>query len=125
MVVHYEATEGVVESANIAMAELARTRGKNMAERIRAIWEPVASALVQSSSHDLGPDQAALVDSLGSDFVGQTSDTGRIVSWGRNFGTWREFVVHSSALRTTLRHTAPYNKKPGSNPSERSATKVT
>ncbi len=93
MTVYYEAMEGVVESCNMAMAEIARTRGKGMEERIRAIWEPVANALAQSVRDDLGPAEVALAESLGSDFVGQTSDTGRIVSWGRDFGVWREFVI--------------------------------
>lgn len=98
----YDASEGVVESANIAMAEIADSVSApdDRVVRIREVWEPVANALRDSVREDLGtnwPDEAALADSLGADFVGQTSDSGRIVSWGEDRGAYRPFVIHPSA----------------------------
>jgi hypothetical protein len=96
MTTWFEVTEGIVEGANIAMAEIAKASGDDMEQRIRAIWEPVATALAASIREDFEhwPERIRLAKELGFDFLGQTSDTGRIVAWGRDHGPWREFQIH-------------------------------
>lgn len=101
----YEASEATVYAANVAMRETAES-GIGAAEksaRIEAIWRPVAQALTESIRPELPtnwPEQWRIAKSLGADFVGQTSDTGRIVSWGAELTvpdadfTWRAFVIH-------------------------------
>lgn len=100
----YDATQGVVEAANQAMREIADNASLETyekIERIHDIWQTVATALSDSIREDLDenwPEEAALAKALDVDCVGQTSDTGKIVSWGPDTGDgFRPFHVHETA----------------------------
>ena len=95
MSIWYNSTQEFVEAANIAMAMT--PDGEDHARRILNIWEPVANALAASIRDDLAvnwPAEASLAEDLGPDFVGMTSDTGKVVSWSVERSGWREFVIH-------------------------------
>lgn len=95
----YDATEEAVKAANIAMAEIGSSIPYNAdsVAQLQAIKEAVANALCVTVCDDFQrnwPDEVELALSLGRDFIGQTSDTGRIVSWGPEEGPFRPFVIH-------------------------------
>ena len=99
----YDATQGVVEAANSAMREIADNRlleADEKIDRIHDIWQSVATALCDSIREDLDenwPEEAALAKALDTDCVGQTSDTGKIVSWGPDMGDgFRPFYIHET-----------------------------
>ncbi|TAL80719.1 MAG: hypothetical protein EPN77_19465 [Candidimonas sp.] len=92
----YSATAGIVEAANIAMAEIAAGHADGKEDKIRAVWEPVANALNNSIPEEFERDWPELYDiaeKVGPDFVGVTSDTRHVVTWGADNGTYREFVI--------------------------------
>ena len=99
MTTWYEASQGVVEAANNAMGEVAAGSGdhNDKVERIRAIWEPIALALCESCRGDLDEDEVALAKRLDTDFVGMTSDTRKMVSWGTDGQYFRPFHIHEFA----------------------------
>ncbi len=86
----YEAHQNNVEATNNAMAEYE-------GDDIRAIWEPTANALLDSIPDDFETnwvEEFELAKSLGPDFVGVTSDTRKVVSWGADNGKYRELIIH-------------------------------
>jgi hypothetical protein len=91
----YNASQGVVEAANTAMREIASGSmdADERVVRITDVWLPVAEALVDSIPDEMSDEMAALAEALGPDFVGVTSDTRRVVSWGAAHRRWREFVI--------------------------------
>lgn len=97
MTTWYDAQEQIVASANSAMAEIADAGyDPDMREKMRKVWEPVAAALQESIPEDFEqkwPELSALADDAGADFIGVTSDTRRVVAWGKSRPDHREFVI--------------------------------
>lgn len=97
----HSATEATIFAANLAMREIAESDldVREKVARIEAIWRPVALALTENIRPDLPtawPAEWALAKRLGVDFLGQTSDSGRVVSWGEATVFYRPFVIHAS-----------------------------
>ena len=89
MTTWYNASQGVVEAANMAMSEADD-------DTLDTIWRPVAEALLASIPEDFQrdwPELAQLADDAGPDFVGVTSDTRRVVVWGERHLWGREFSI--------------------------------
>lgn len=103
MTTRYDAMQGIVEASNIAMRETLSGCENDRYTRegkLRALWEPVARALLDSIPEDFErdyPDEAAKAADAGVDFVGVTSDTRRPVFWGPDQVeggiVFREFVI--------------------------------
>ena len=90
MITRYDASQGVVEAANAAMDETSDS------DRCREIWEPIANALLDSVPQHFErdwPDLWGEAKDAGPDFVGVTSDTRRVVVWGRTHPRYREFAI--------------------------------
>lgn len=90
-------TESRIDAANVQMAAVANDRHTpNKRERLRAIWQPVAFELIDTSFSSL--DDAALARLTSEPtFVGLTCDTGRPVFLEKETSAsgyvYRKFVV--------------------------------
>jgi hypothetical protein len=99
----YNALSTVVLAANNAMGETAEAYdGEELDERLCAIWEPVAQALLDNQPTDMKrewPELDHQAIAAGDDYVGVTSDTREVVIWGEERLTivhgpvWRPFVI--------------------------------
>lgn len=97
----HRADEATIAAANSAMRQIAESDmdAREKVARIEMIWRPVAEALTAAIRPDLptaSPAAWELAKSLGPDFLGQTTDTGRIVSWGEATVFYRPFVVRDT-----------------------------
>ena len=79
-------TEKIILAANSRMAEI-RAHSydcpEDRTDALRDIWVPLAEEL---GSLPVPAHLAALAEELGSDFVGVTSDGGRLVCWAPDDG---------------------------------------
>lgn len=96
----YKAQAGIVETANIAMTEIANGGyDPDLAEKLMKVWQPVAEALLDSEpDFDDWPELAEQAKEQDTDYVGITSDTRQVVAWGEEHHcardvSWREFVL--------------------------------
>lgn len=97
MTTWYEAHENMVPSYNNAMAAVAASADHDKSNSIQNIWMPAADAFFASIPEEFErdwPELYAIAEDLGSDFVGVTSDTRRIVGWGADHGSYREFRLY-------------------------------
>jgi hypothetical protein len=97
MTTWYDAQSTIVEAANLAMGQIAVDGSLDSAERearIRAVWEPVANALLNARP-DLAdwPELAQQAEEAGPDYIGVTSDTRQVVVWGAEHPGWRDIVL--------------------------------
>jgi hypothetical protein len=99
----YNAQSSIVTAANAAMAETWQAyEGDELDEKLRAIWEPIAAALLDNQPNDMKrewPELDRQAIEAGDDYVGVTSDTREVVVWGEDRLTvmhgpiWRPFII--------------------------------